>query len=497
MRKAGICIIMLFFCAQAIAMDAIVSHTIFYVSDSTQKNVQKPSFEIYWQVNPKTVHFTTTPEKTIIARIKTDIIFTNDAGIIKEDHFILQTVPVLSVNDLMTHSIIDLRRYSLGTGRIKMKFTLTDLADTTSKFTYSDTVTIAPPGEVAYMSGVELLDTILESPAKTPYYRNGHQQVPACTNFLDESKKVLHYYAEIYGTDQVSKVNYPLIRKFTISNKPNDSYYANFIKTDTIVPGKVLPTSGSFRLNTLPSGNYYLNVSLENNTHKSIVFGSQFFQLMNIHPEEEEVVKKQAVVSDTAIENITVLDLSKTFLSKYTTTEVLAILRMLLPLSDPMETQTINGFLKKPDDMYVRYYIYNYFKAVNPKDPGLAWKQYSEKVIEVNKLFTAHGMKGYQTDRGFIYLRYGAPSEKITVENESGTNPYEIWQYNVLTQMNHKDIPDAVFLFFKHDDMTSDFKLLHSNVAGEIQNKGWRSFLYVNGGGNGSDSRAEQYIGTK
>jgi GWxTD domain-containing protein len=224
---------------------------------------------------------------------------------------------------------------------------------------------------------------------------------------------------------------------------------------------------------------------------------SVFFQRLNIHPAEDEAAKT-ATKSDTAIEKVNVLNLDKTFLAKYSLPEIKAILKMLLPLSDPMETQTIIGFLKKPDDLYMRYYVYNYFLNINKKDPGRAWKEYSEKIIQVNKLFKGRGAKGYETDRGFMYLRYGAPTEIITVESEAGALPYEIWQYNTLTETNHKEITDAVFLFYKTTDMISDFKLLHSNVEGETQNMGWRNVLYPNGiTGDASTSRAEQYIGNK
>ncbi len=498
MRKTAICFFILLSGLRAMALDAVVSHAVFYINDPAHNSQLIPNVEISWQVNPHKVHYTTTSQKTIIARIRTDIVFSNNSGTIKEDHFILQTVPSKDVNELAMHNIIDLRRYAIGTGLIKMKFTLTDQADTTSKFTYTDTFTVLPPRDPSFFSDLQLLDTIIESPAQTWFLKNGHQQVPTCTNFIGDNIKVLHYYAELYGADQISKVNYPLVRKVTISKKQSDDYYGNFIKTDTVSPEKLSVASGSFSLAPLPSGNYYLNISIENKIHKTITSGSLFFQVMNLHPIEEEVVKRTIAASDTAIENIKVLDLDKTFLSKYTTTEIIAILKMMLPVSDPMETQTINNFIKKPDDMYMRYYIYNHFKSINQKEPGKAWKEYSEKVIEVNKLFSVTGTKGYQSDRGFIYLRYGAPTEKVTVENESGTLPYEVWQYNTLSQMNHKDIVDAVFLFYKHDDMTSDYKLLHSNVSGETQNPGWRSFLYTTAqGGNNADSRAEQYIGTK
>ena len=260
------------------AIEAIVSHTLFYINDPEQNNQLKPSMEVYWQVDPATVHYSTTPEKTIRARIKTDIVFTNDAGIIKEDHFILQTVPSKNINELTALSIIDLRRYFLGPGLIKMKLTLTDQADTANRFAYTDSFTIVKPDDVAFFSGLQIIDTFIESPAKTAFLKNGHQQVPACTNFLDDNKKILHYYAELYGTDELSKVNLPLIRTITISKKQGDLHYGNFIKTDTVTPEKISIATGSFPLSSLPSGNYYLNISLENNIHKLLASGNQFFQ---------------------------------------------------------------------------------------------------------------------------------------------------------------------------------------------------------------------------
>ena len=167
---------------------------------------------------------------------------------------------------------------------------------------------------------------------------------------------------------------------------------------------------------------------------------------------------------------------------------------MLLPFSDADATNTINGFLKKPDDMYMRYFVYNYFAAINKDNPGKAWKEFSEKIVEVNKLFSTHGTRGYNTDRGFIYLRYGPPTEVITVESEQGSLPYEIWQYNTIMQINHRAMANGVFLFYRPNEV-DDFKLLHATVVGEIQNEGWRNYLYTNGGGgNNGNSRAEQYL---
>ncbi len=497
-RSIGICLLILFFSLRVLAIDALVSHTLFYLPDPSRSNKLMPSIETYWQINPHTVHYTTTPEKTIIARIKTDIVFMNEIGVFREDHFILRTVPRTDVNELMTQNIIDLHRYFITPGFIKMRIIFTDLADSTHPFAFTDSFNVPAAANTVFYSDVQLLDTIIESAAQTAFKKNGMQQVPACMNFLDDNRDMLHYYAELYRASDVPKLDFPIVQKVSISKSENDRPFGNLLKTDTIIPKQLNLVSGSFPIGSLPSGNWHLNVTLENNAHIIISSASLFFQRLNTHPAKPDTVKKAVAAVDTGMEHINVLNLDKTFLAKYNVPQTHAILKMMLPVCDPLGVQTINGFLKKPEDMYIRYFIYNYFLNINKKDPTAAWKEYSAKVKEVNKLFSEGGTPGYETERGFIYLRYGAPTEIIPVENESGTLPYEVWQYNVLTQMNHKDIANAVFLFYKANQNMGGYRLLHSTVAGEIQNTSWRSYLYVNDqGGNSSNSRAEQYIGNR
>src|ERR1019366_3401857 len=103
-RRPGIYFLIILFCpVQAMAIDAIVSHTIFYQQDAKQtgKLLLLPHIEIYWQIKPNALHYITNQEKKIVANIKTDITFMNDAGIIKQDRYILQTVPRANVNELM------------------------------------------------------------------------------------------------------------------------------------------------------------------------------------------------------------------------------------------------------------------------------------------------------------------------------------------------------------------------------------------------------------
>jgi hypothetical protein len=54
---------------------------------------------------------------------------------------------------------------------------------------------------------------------------------------------------------------------------------------------------------------------------------------------------------------------------------------------------------------------------------------------------------------------------------------------------------NGLMLFFKQQPTDVDFRLLHTNIQGELVNLGWRNYLYqIAGDGENGSSRAEQYF---
>ena len=498
LRKAYLFILFILSFLNVRALEAVSSHAVYYLPDPIYTGNLNPYLEAYWQINPKTIHYNTNAAKGVLARIKTDVFITNDTGhIIKEDHYVYETIPVANADALGNLNILELKRYLVGKGLLRMRLVLTDLNDTTNKMTITDTVLVGELPVNAFYGGIEFVDTFYASEIRTPFRKHGKQYIPLCEGFYDNNRNTLNYYTEIYRLDTVSASEFPLLQTIFISKKVNQDPYPAYQKIDTIRDKTANYYDGSFNIRNLPSGNYYLNFSLGNKAHKTVASRSIFFQRLNTNPITEEMVTRKAA-ADTGLEDVNFLDLSKTFLSKYTEVQIMAILKMLLPVSDPTGVNTIENFLKKPDDLYMRYFIYNYFLAQNKDKPEVAWKKFSDRVKEVNKLYTSRGKPGYETQRGFMYLRYGEPSEIVPVSSERGALPYEVWQYNVLKEMDGKEKANAVILFYKLSDLDQDYKVLHTNIAGEVHNAGWRSFLYTNSdGGTNMNSRAEQYVGNK
>ncbi len=496
-QRLYVCFALVLASLNVFGITATVSNIVFYIPDSTNANKLVPYIETNWEIFSNSVHYITNIDKKIISQVKTDIYYLKDTNVIIEDHFIAQSVPRATVFEIQTHRMIDQRRYFITTGKYKLKFVLTDMNDTSNKCTVIDSFSVLPaPEKNIFFSDIELIDTAIPNKVGSIYTKYFYDQIPLCTNFLDTKQRKLNFFTEINYLGTLTSKDYPLYQNVFISKGESQSSFGKFMKTDTIKSFAFPYISGSFLIPALKSGNYFLNISLENKSHKVLASKSLFFQRFNTNIIKEDTIVKS--LSDTGLEHLKVIDLNKTFISKYSTEQVMAILRMLLPVSDYSETESIKGFLKQPDELYMRYYIYNYFVAINPESPGKAWKEFSEKVIDVNKQFKSFGKPGYESDRGFIYLRYGEPSEIVTVSNESGALPYEIWQYNTLTMLNKMMVANSVFLFYKATDMSSDYTLLHSTVAGEVVNPSWRNYLYVgSSGGTNVNSRAEQYLGNR
>lgn len=468
------------------AVQAVVMHNVFYAPQPDGS--LSPYIEAYWQIDPMSIAFKK-ENQAWVGKIKTEISILSDTGIVASEKYILTTIPVSDENKVLAQNILDLRRYAATPGKFSIELKLTEERNEGIKvFVYKDSFSVRKPGQEPIISDIQLVDTSVASAEENIFQRNNKIQIPLCASFIDDNRKNLHYYTEIYSTNRVNEMHRPVVCKVFISRKDADFPVNELIRTDTVPASLLHIAEGKLSVASLSSGNYFLNVVLENELGK-LTEKKLFFQLINTHPVAPEGTAGDSLKSEK--EDVpTFLDLTRTFLGKYNPSQIRAILKMLAPIAGPEEKNSINGFLKRPDDTYSRYFVYNFWLRRDKTNPAQAWKEYSEKVKQVNKLFGSSMLAGYENDRGTIYLKYGAPTERFSVENENGAYPYEIWQYNSLPNATN-----AVFLFYRPGLISNDYKLLHSTVSGEVRNSRWRTVLYLSGASpDPSSSRAEYYL---
>ena len=59
--------------------------------------------------------------------------------------------------------------------------------------------------------------------------------------------------------------------------------------------------------------------------------------------------------------------------------------------------------------------------------------------------------------------------------------PFEIWQYNQIGNFSNKR-----FIFYNPDLVNNAYRLLHSDMVGELKNAGWQQELSRRNTGNGT-----------
>lgn len=473
------------FCAKSAPLEAVAGHAVYHTAtDSTY-------VQLFWQIAPQTLHYKRNTDGMLTARVRTQLRISSDTGVVYKDVFYLQTKP-FNPDAEAAPRILEQERIAIPQGRLKIELFLSEEGFGESRFYYQDTLMVATISGPQY-SSLQLLDTFFASSVRSPFLKDGFQQLPRPLNFYDEGEQQVHTYYELYHLGALPKAAFPLIQACYISRRPNERDAGLYVADTIHAASPLLGFRHSLSTATLASGNYWLNLSLRTTAGVEVATATTFFQTINKHPVEGA---KPVASSDTAeemkIAEGKFLDLGKTFVAKFDMPQLRAILKMMRPGADAAEETAIHAFLQRPDEVYTRYFIYNHFLNINKADPAKAWKDFSDVVRDVNRRFGSSGIPGYETDRGIVYLRYGKPDEEVRVPNEAGAVPYEIWRYNPNPRMHGP----GLFLFYSPGAMSSGYRLLHSTVLGETQNPSWRNMLYSTGRSSGNtNARAEEYFG--
>lgn len=279
---------------------------------------------------------------------------------------------------------------------------------------------------------------------------------PLVDDFFDRSRESLSYYAELYpvfadGGDLL--ITYKII--LNEGKRVMDSY-TGFKRVKSAA---VIPVLNEIDIRQLSSGNYQLLLELRDKENKLLAEQSVFFQRSN--PVAASSENGELVFSNR--------DLAGTFVLFFTNKDSLAeSIRSLWPISNPNENTFAINQLSIADLVQMQQFFYDFWYRRNPAAPQEAWQKYAAEVKKVNDNYSVGRKRGYMTERGRVYLRYGIPNQISRNYNEPGTYPYEIWQYYTIgNQTNRK------FIFYCPEIGGNDFSLLHSDARGEIFDTQW------------------------
>jgi GWxTD domain-containing protein len=440
-----------------------------------------PYVETYLSVAGHSLNYKKNASGAFQGKIEITMIFSADDKVVNFDKYEFETQPVEDTSAVSVN-FLDQQRFSLPNDEYEFSINIRDMYSDNPPFSANQTIVVDLPEDELNISGIMLIEKFDKSPEESAISKSGYDLIPSIFNFLPEQTKKLTFYTEIYNAQKIFSEEGRFLISYYVetyeSSKKLDAF-AGF-KRETSKPVNIL--FANFDISELPSGNFNLVVEVRNQENELIKQNKLFFQRIN-----PGVENNQFNFATTFVES--------TFVSTITDKEQL---RLYIDYINPISTNMELNFVKyqidegEGDLELMQRFFYGFWHDRDPAAPETAWLNYLSNVELVNEQFGAPGKKGtrgYTTDMGRVYLKYGPPNTITDVPFEAGTSgmmvddspdavadgggvPYQIWHYYTLgNQRNRK------FVFANIHLALFNYKLIHSNVPGEINNENWQAEL--------------------
>lgn len=444
--------------------------------------VDGPYLETYLSVVGNTVNYQPLPEGGFQGKIAVSMIFTKDGAVANFDKYELLS-PVVDDTSNINFNFLDQQRFSIPNGVYDFEITINDQGSDKPPYSTTQTIEINfAPDEVS-VSGIQLVESYEPTTKENILSKSGYDLVPYVYNFLPGKVSTLTFYTEIYnaskkfGEGEPFLINY-FVESYESGKKLNK--LARF-KRESAKPVNIL--FANFDIAQLASGNYNLVVEVRNRDNEVIATNKLFFQRSNPDVAIDFSDYAAASTQNSFVARIT----SKDTLRQY--------IDYLIPVATDIELKFITYQIQKGDASLqtMQSFFLNFWLDRSEADPEYAWRKYLSAIEVVNDQFGApgtKGQKGYQTDMGRIFLKYGPPNtisdqpyaastSGLTINDggepgyDAGSVPYQIWHYYTIdNQRNRK------FVFANIHLALNNYKLIHSNMPGEISNENWQAEMH-------------------
>jgi GWxTD domain-containing protein len=432
------------------AIEAAITYAAFQSPDQAY-------LELYLRVSANGITFLPLPDSNLQARAEIEVRFFRDEQEILADRFAISSPPGSSPQDF-----IALQRYPLPAGQYDLRLRLQDIADPENARQYIATVDLAYSREQLAQSDIQLLAGMQKTDQPGLLVRNGFLLEPLPYRFYGADADHLYFYHELYHTDQ--SIGEDFVLTYTIEAIRNGESETVVQRHKRQTPGEILPIYGQLDISQLNSGLYQLAIEVRDAKKQLLSRKTTFFQRSN------PGLWQRA-------EWLASFDPEKVFVGSLSDDSLNYSLRALHPILPSADMETINWMLKNKDRKLMQAYLYNYWSGQAPENPEGEYRSYMHIARAIDHQFQSGFRYGFETDRGYIYLKYGQPTEIDGQENEPSAPPYEIWFYDNFPATRQNNVR---FVFYNPSLAPGDYRLLHSTARGELQRPDWQRVLYKN-----------------
>ena len=411
--------------------------------DYSTFNGATPYLETYISVNASTIVFSKQKNGKYQGKIGIILMLTDNNGATKFfDKYELLSPELLDSNQVDFH-FIDQQRIALKEGNYTLNLSIVDANSDDDPYTHQQEISFWSAKETAF-SSIQFVESYQQNDTKSNINKNGIDLNPMPSNVFYEEHNTLHFYTELYNLPEASVFSY------YIASAETNQIVGNLAKTKIQKPNNETRVFiGSLPLEKLFSGSYLLVCEAKNKIGETVATQSKFFYRIN-----------------SSVKNYTI-DIKGTFVDEYTLDQLKRYIDYIYPIQKNREGITAQSLLQDDDTNLMKNFFYQFWKDRYPLDPVYAWNNYLEIVETVNEEFDNGRIPGYKTDRGRIYLQYGAPNSRVVNNFSTEYERFEVWHYY---KIDHQS--DCRFVFSGKNRGT-DMSLVLSNVEGEVTDTEW------------------------
>ncbi len=426
--------------------------------------------EVELQFAIQSTHLKTIGDTALQASLAIYFDFISKNTLVKSDAYVLNS-PLYEIKDSLIEDFYEIKRYSLDPGKYELRIRIQDLNSAEKKeVSGEENFIIKDIKDKITVSDILPAEYVVKSDEKSVFQRSGLHIIPMFSNFYSSRTNTLPVYCELYNTglknDSILGVMY---RIMSAKNYVEMEEYTTISRFKT---APLLPRFKAINIELLGSGSYLLEVCVVNKDFDIIATSS--------YPFERDNDISTILNSDNII-------LNPAFQGSMTNDSIIYYLESLIPISKPAEVKNIVSSIKTKDIEKCRKHIQAFWVKSSPVESYESWLKYKEQVDFVEKIYGNNFQEGFETDRGRVYLQYGAPNNIVTREASPSEYPYEIWTYNKIGIFSNKR-----FVFYNPDLVNRAYRLLHSDMVGELKNNSWPQILSKRNTVNGNVDNPNQ-----
>lgn len=430
------------------------------LTTNTFKGKDKGYVEIYMQIVGNTIHFKSLDTTQMQGKVEVTILFKQGDQIVNFDKYSLNSPVFDQRKYTKTLNFIDVKRYSLENGDYDIDIKVVDLNKKDNLFQTTSRLTMNYAVDELAISDIQLIDYYEQTNAVNTSVKNGFYLEQHTSDLYEVYHKKLTFYAEIYNADKYFTEDYVI--KYYVNVKDKSEGEPILMRYKRMSPKDISAMILSLNIIDLPTGDYDLYLEVRNRENEFITGKSI-------------VVKRANPNINVTIENYLQTATIGTFVEQMTNKQLDYCLKAIAMHIHQGVTRDLNELVRSDDIYSKRKLLYTYWLTKDHNTPEVAFINYMKIVDEANQKFASTLGQGFQSDRGYVFLKYGEPNDIMVESGDPAAPPYQVWRYNTLGNQQ-----DVKFVFYDPDLAGNNYILLHSTKRGEINNPNWKRELYKN-----------------